>query len=266
MIILKVGGGKDIDWESIAADAAEIVKKEKLVVVHGANVIRDEIGMKLGVPTRTITSPSGVTSVHTTPEALDVFLMSYAGLANKKAVAVFARHGLKAVGLSGVDSIWTAKRKEHAVAVGEDGKSRLVTDNFTGRVESANGDLLASLLDQGYLPVLCPPALSYENEIVNVDNDLAVAVTAGALKADTIVSLFEAPGLLKNADDPASLVPAVRKEELDEYMQYARGRMKKKILGAKRAFELGVKKICWGDGRVEKPVSAALAGRGTVIQ
>ncbi|MBI2074213.1 MAG: [LysW]-aminoadipate kinase [Candidatus Levybacteria bacterium] len=265
MIIIKIGGGKNINLDNISQDLATLIKQEEIIVVHGASATRDEIAEKLGVPTKTITSPSGITSVYTDKNAIDVFLMVYCGLINKKIVVNMQKHGVNAVGLSGLDGkLWQAKRKEAVYAV-EDNKTKLIRDNFTGRVESINADLIKLLVKNNYVPVICPPAISYENEAVNTDNDFAVAVMAGGLKADKIVSLFEAPGLLKDLNDQKSVISSISKAELENYLKYAKGRMKKKILGAQKALELGVKKIYWGDGRIEHPVLQALDGKGTVI-
>lgn len=265
MIIIKIGGGKAINIENIAKDLAKLIKTEHVVVVHGASATRDEIAKKLGVPTKTITSPSGVSSVYTDSNAIDVFLMTYCGLVNKKIVAAFQKQGINAVGLSGIDGgLWRAKRKEAIYAV-ENGKTKLITDNLTGKVESVNSGLLNLLLDNKYVPVLCPPALSFDMKIVNTDNDMAVAVLAKFLKAETIVSLFEAPGLLKNVADEKSVISHILKNDIASMMPFAKGRMKKKLLGADKAFNSGVKKIFWGDGRIINPISNALTGKGTVI-
>ncbi|MBI2337553.1 MAG: [LysW]-aminoadipate kinase [Candidatus Levybacteria bacterium] len=265
MIIVKIGGGKNINIDGICQDIAFLLEKEQVVVVHGASETRDEIAQKLGIPTKTITSPSGVSSVYTDKAAIDVFLMVYCGLQNKKIVANLLKHNVNAIGLSGVDGkLWQAKRKDVVYAV-EDGKTKIVRDNFTGRVEKVNADLLWLLLNNNYVPVLCPPAISLQNEIVNTDNDLAVAVLAGALKSDKVVSLFEAAGLLKNVHDEKSVIRKIKKGELEEYLQFAKGRMKKKILGAQKALANGVSAVYWGDGRVEHPVLKALKGKGTVI-
>lgn len=265
MIIVKAGGGKSINWEYIARDIAELRQQEEIILVHGAGAIRDEIAEKLHAPTRTVTSPSGITSVYTDRQALDIFLMVYAGLVNKTVVATLLAAGIPAVGLTGVDGrLWQAKRKPDLL-VEENGKTKLLTGNLTGRVERVHVDLLTHLLRGGYTPVIAPPAISHDNEIVNTDNDWAVAVMAGQLKVSRVVYLFEAPGLLRSVDDPGSVIPHIPKDSLDDYLTFARGRMKKKILGAKKALELGVQTIYWGDGRIPHPVSNALNGGGTVI-
>lgn len=265
MFLLKIGGGKNINIENIAQDLVEISKKEQVIIVHGASATRDEIAEKLGIPTKTITSPSGIFSVYTDEVAIDVFLMTYCGLINKRVVATLQKYGINAVGLSGIDGkLWQAKRKE-AVYAQENGKTKLITDNLTGRVEQVNSELLHLLLNNGYVPVLCPPAFSFDDQIVNTDNDWAVAMLAGALNAQTIVSLFEAPGFLKDVNDVTSVIPNIDKNDLKTMLQYAQGRMKKKLLGAQKAFELSVQKIYFGDGRIERPVTAAISGKGTII-
>lgn len=264
MIIIKIGGG-GINLDYLAQDLAENFQKEEIILVHGASRKRDEIAEKLDCPTRTIVSPSKITSVYTDSKALEVFLMVYSGLVNKQVVAKMRLFGLNAVGLSGVDGgLWTAKAKKE-LYTDEGGKTRLIKDNLTGRVEKINVDLLRLLVKNNYFPVLCPPAISYENEIVNTDNDWAVSVMAGSLGVKKIVVLFEAPGLLKNPNDEKTLIRQVKKEELKNYLIFAEGRMKKKVLGAEKAFELGVEKVYWGDGRIKNPITSALAGEGTII-
>lgn len=265
MILIKIGGGKNINWEYIAEDLVEISKKEKVVVVHGASGIRDDIAKKLNTPTRTIVSPSGISSVYTDQNAIDVFLMVYPGLVNKKIVATFQKHGLNAVGLSGVDGkIWQAMWKKN-IYVQENEKVKLITGNLTGKVEKINTHLLCLLIDNNYIPVLCPPAITNDGVIVNSDNDWAVAMLADALKINKVVSLFEAPGMLKDHKDERSVIAHVNKNEISTIMQYANGRMKKKVIGAQKALELGVETIYWGDGRIKNPVTKAMEGRGTII-
>ena len=266
MLLIKIGGGKEINWEGICSDVVHLQKTEKMMLVHGASVQRDEISARMTVPVKTVTSPSGISSVYTDQEALEIFLMAYPGLVNKQIVARLQRHGVNAVGLSGVDGrLWLAKSKKK-ILVKEGEKTKLMTGNLTGRVEEINIGLLNLLLGNGYLPVVCAPALSYENEIVNTDNDWAVAVMAKALGVKKLISLFEAPGLLKDPDDYSSLISFIDKRKIMDYMPFARLRMKKKILGAQKALEEGVEVIYWGDGRISNPLQAALNGHGTTIK
>jgi acetylglutamate/LysW-gamma-L-alpha-aminoadipate kinase len=266
MLLIKGGGGSQINWDYISEDIAELVKQdEQVILIHGASATRDKIAKKLGMPTRTITSPTGVSSVYTDESAVDVFLMAYCGLVNKRIVATLQKHGVNAIGLSGIDGrLLEAERKSVIYAV-ENGKTKLIKDNLTGKVEKVNTDLLQLMLKAGYVPVICPPAISFENEIVNTDNDMASAVIAQALKIKKMIVLFEAAGMLKNSDDEKSIIKTMEKEKISDFMQYAKGRMKKKLLGLQQAFDKGVEKVYFGDGRIPHPVLNALAGKGTVI-
>ena len=266
MLIIKIGGGKKIDWDYICEDICELVSSDqKIIIVHGASEKRNEIAAKLGFPTKIVTSPSGVSSVLTDRHAIEIFLMAYAGLVNKQIVEQMLQNGINAVGLSGVDGrLWQAKKKGD-ILVQENGKTKLVKGNLTGRVEKVNHQLLNLLLDNGYVPVISAPAISFENEIVNTDNDIAAALMAGTLGIKKIIVLFEAPGMLRDINDPQSLIKKLKEEELENCMKFAIGRMKKKLLGAQKALALGVKKIYWGDGRIKHPILKAIKGNGTVI-
>ncbi len=265
MLLIKAGGGRDINWNGIARDISYLISREKVVLVHGASYYRDNLASRLSIPIKTIVSPSGITSVYTDQQLLEVFLMAYAGLVNKKVVARLQKEGVRAVGLSGVDGgLWQAKAKKEIMAR-EGDRVILLKNNLTGRVEEINTELINLLVENNYLPVICSPAISFEKEIVNTDNDWAIAIMAEKLKIKKLVVLFEKPGLLENPDDENTLVPRVEKEKIEDYLAFARGRMKKKMLGAKRAIEGGVEVIFWGDGRIENPILNALEGKGTVI-
>lgn len=266
MLIIKIGGGKEIQWNYICEDVYQLVSSgQKIIIVHGASEKRNELAKIFGAPTKTVISPSGISSVLTDRTAIEIFLMAYAGLINKQLVEKLIAHGINAVGLSGIDGkLWQAKKKGN-IFVKENGKTKLVKGNLTGRVEKVNHQLLALLIDHGYVPVISAPAISYENEIVNTDNDWATAVTAGSLQAKEIMYLFEATGLLKDFSDKSSVIAHIDKNHIDEFMHSAEGRMKKKLLGVKKAFELGVEKIYFGDGRIKNPIQSALEGKGTII-
>lgn len=266
MMIIKIGGGRDIQWDYIARDIKTYLKREPVVVVHGANYIRDNLASSLGKPTRTIVSPSGISSVYTDSEAIDIFLSAYAGIANKRLVALFQKCGIPAVGLSGVDGgLFQAERKKNVYSV-ESGKTKLITDNLTGKVYKINTTLIKVLLNNNFVPVVCPPAISKEHDIVNIDGDMATAQLAAALKADKILFLFESIGLLKKFPDEKTRIKKISKDKLGEYINYAQGRMKKKILAATSALSSGVSTVYFGDGRIKKPVTHCLKGTGTIIQ
>jgi acetylglutamate/LysW-gamma-L-alpha-aminoadipate kinase len=266
MLLIKIGGGEKINIDYISSDIKKLIDDGlKVIIVHGASATRDKIAKQLHIETRTITSPSGISSVYTDDAAIDVFLMAYAGLINKKIVANLQKYNVNAIGLSGIDGrLWEAKSKKSGYFV-ENGKTMFYKDNKTGRVDKINVDLLELLLDKGYVPVICPPAISFENDIVNTDNDFATAMMVQALKIKEMVVLFEAPGILRNLNDISSVIKKIKKSEIEKYMIYAQGRMKKKLLGTKKAFESGLLKMYCGDGRVRHPIINVLKGKGTTI-
>jgi len=266
VLLIKIGGGKNLNWEGIGRDITVILGDEPVIVIHGANAFRGGLACRLGHTPRTVVSPSGVPSVYSDDAAMEVFLMAYPGVVNTRLVAALRRSGVDAVGLSGVDGgLWVAKAKK-AIPVRDGGKTRLLEGNLSGRVDRVNSRLLRGLLDLGFTPVISPPALSEEGEVLNTDNDHAAALTAASLSITRMVSLFEAPGLLRDPDDEASLVPRIPGRDLESFREFARGRMQRKIMGAAKALELGVRSIYWGDGRGPHPVLDALEGRGTVIE
>ena len=99
-----------------------------------------------------------------------------------------------------------------------------------------------------------------------MDADRAAAEVAGALNADTLLLLTAVPGLMQNFPDESTLIKEIPLANLDKAISYAQGRMKKKVLGASEALFHGVSKVIIADGRVENPISNALAGNGTVIK
>jgi acetylglutamate/LysW-gamma-L-alpha-aminoadipate kinase len=132
-------------------------------------------------------------------------------------------------------------------------------------VERVNAPLLHLLLEQGYLPVLSPPALSPDGPI-NVDGDRAAALVAATLGAGTLVLLTNVPGLLREVSDPTSLVETVTSETMEEALALAGGRMRVKVLAAREALTAGLERVVIGDGRGERPIARALEGRGTVVR
>ncbi len=141
----------------------------------------------------------------------------------------------------------------------------MVRDDFTGRVETINADLLRLLLDNGYTPVVAPLAIGDECEALNVDGDRAAAQVAAALKADALVILSNVPGLLAKFPDEGSLIRHIAPTGLDKAIEIAGGRMKKKVLAAQEAIEGGVGRIVLADSRRPNPIRIALDGEGTVI-
>jgi acetylglutamate/LysW-gamma-L-alpha-aminoadipate kinase len=266
-LIIKIGGAEGINYDAIADDVATLVGQgQRLVVVHGGSALTNQVATALGHPPQFVTSASGYTSRRTDRRTLEIFEMVYCGQVNKGLVESLQRRGVNALGLSGLDGrLWQGARKAAIQIVDEQGRRRVLRDDYTGRVEQVNVVLLTSLLDAGYVPVLTPPAISYDGEAINVDGDRAAAVTAVALRAEALVILSNVPGLLERFPDESTLIRSISGDRLEAFMAVAQGRMKKKVMSAGEALAGGVARVIFSDGRVDRPVQRALAGEGTVI-
>jgi len=263
MIIVKIGGGSQINIAGIVEDLAAL--DEPFIIVHGANALRDKLAEDLGQPKQVLTSVKGYTSVYSDEKLLDVMMMAYAGLRNKRIVEKCQQHGINAVGLSGLDGKTVQGTRNKGIRVYRNKKLKVVRD-FSGKPETVNTALLKLLLDNGYIPVLTVPIIDEQNTAVNTENDDVVRVLQKALGADTVINLIEAPGFLLDKDDPASLIKTIRAAELEAREQQVEGRMKRKMLAIRKLFEQGATKVIISDGRGAHPVKDALSARGTVIE
>jgi len=267
IVVVKLGGTEGVDFSAICADAAELLKQgQKLVFVHGGSAEANLLGEAVGTPPKFITSPSGYTSRYTDRKTLEIFLMAVNGKVNTLLVEQLQRLGVNALGLSGLDGkLMQAIRKDSIQSI-ENGKRKIIRDDYTGKIEVVNDSLLHLLINNGYLPVIAPVAASLQGEALNVDADRAAAMVAAALKAETLILLTAVPGLMKNFPDESTLIRQIPQNQLTAALEAAQGRMKKKVLGAEEALKGGVGKVIIADGRIENAISNALAGNGTVIQ
>jgi acetylglutamate/LysW-gamma-L-alpha-aminoadipate kinase len=268
MIVVKAGGGQGVDAESVCQDVAQLVQQgEQLVLVHGGSHETNVIAEKLGHPPRFVESPSGHSSRYTDRQTLEIFAMVAAGRINKLLVERLQKQGVNAIGLSGVDGRLLEGKRKSALRILENGRRKVLRGEYSGIIEKVNAGLLQTLLEAGYVPVIAPLAISHAGEAVNVDGDRVAAAIASALKADTVVILSNVPGLLRDLSDETTLVSQIPIVHLQSYLdRYARGRMKRKLLGTTEAMKDGVSKVIIADGRVPQPLQLALAGQGTVIQ
>ena len=266
MIVVKVGGGKDLNIDAVVADIAALHRAGRpLLLVHGGAETTNDVATALGHPPEFVTSESGYVSRRTDRRTLEIFEMVYCGQLNKMWVEKLQTQGINAVGLSGLDGrIFEGTRKD-TLRVRIDGKRMVLRDDWTGTVERINTGLLRLLLDADYLPVLTPPGASDAGEAINVDGDRAAAMVAAAFGAEALVILSNVPGLLRDFPDEGSLIREIPKAKANDFMQFAEGRMKKKVMGAVEAIGEGVQRVIFADGRIESPISQALAGGGTQI-
>jgi [amino group carrier protein]-L-2-aminoadipate 6-kinase len=268
MLVIKLGGSRGIDTEAFVADLAAVVRGgERVVFVHGGNKELDDLCERLGIPVRQVTSATGQVSRFTDAETMDAFLMAYAGRINKRLVEKLQALGVNSVGLTAMDGRIASGRRKSAIRIIEEGKPKMLHGDFAGSIETIDPTLPRLLVENGYLPVLTPPAISGDGEAINVDGDKLAMELAVALGADALLIFSNTPGLLADVNDEGSLVRHIPfAGETDEAaLSMAQGRMKKKVLSAFNALKGGVGRVVFADARVAEPVQRALRGEGTVI-
>ena len=268
MIVVKAGGGKGVNAAEVCTDLATLVQQgEQVVLVHGGSHETNLISERLGHPPRFVTSISGHSSRYTDRETLEILAMVAAGRINKLLVERLQQLGVNAVGLCGLDGRLLEGKRKESLRIVENGKRKVLHGEYSGRIDRVNVSLLQMLLDADYVPVVAPLAISYGREAVNVDGDRAAAAIGSALNAQTVIILSNVPGLLRDPADETTLVSHIPLARAHDYLDgYARGRMKRKLLGAIEALQHGVERVILADGRVTRPLQRALAGQGTLVQ
>jgi [amino group carrier protein]-L-2-aminoadipate 6-kinase len=262
-IVIKLGGSAGINIGRFLGDLASLDRP--CVLVHGANVELDALMRSLGVEPRLVTSSTGQVSRYTDAGAMDLFLMAYCGKVNKRIVEELQRFGVNAVGLSGMDGRIAVGRRKPRIRAIENGKPRMLDGDYAGSIEEIDPRLLRLLLGEGYLPVITPPAISRQGEAINVDGDKLATEIAVALGAGTLMLFSNTAGLLRDLDDPASTVPTITLDQVNDGLALAQGRMKKKVLAAADAVRRGVGTVILADANRDNAVHAALEGAGTRI-
>ena len=263
MTIIKIGGGELINIEAIIKNLTNL--EDEFIIVHGANALRDQLAKKLDYEKQVLVSASGYSSVFSDEEALDIMLMSYSGLRNKRIVELCQQTGINAIGLTGLDGKLIEGKRNRGIRVKENGKLKIVRD-FSGKPKSINVDLLKLLLSNGYVPVVTVPIIDENNYAISSENDDIVALLKSTLDAHRIIQLIEAPGFLDDACNPDSVVKSISQSELKKRESQVDGRMKRKMKALIKLFESGKTTVYICDGRIENPITNALNGGGTVIK
>jgi acetylglutamate/LysW-gamma-L-alpha-aminoadipate kinase len=265
-VVIKVGGARAVDPAGALADVASLVEDgERVVVVHGGSTKVDETLERLGIEPEYVETPSGVVGRFTDETTMEVFEMAFGHL-NTHLVAGLQSEGVDAVGLNGVDGKLLYGPRKSAVRVTEGGKKKIRRGDHSGTIKQVNGDLLESLLSDGYTPVAAPPMAGKDDgEIipVNTDADRSAAAIAGELDA-TLVLLTDVAGVYEDPDDPATLIESVETgAEWDALETAAEGFMSRKIMAAEEALSTGAPEVVVADANADEPILSALAGDGT---
>ncbi len=239
VIVVKYGGNAMLSDELKDAVMGDIMLLSlvgvKVVLVHGGGPeITDMLG-KIGKKSEFV----GGLRV-TDKETMEVVQMVLAGKVNKNLVNLLQLKGGKAIGLCGVDGhMIKAKKIDERLG-------------FAGEVESVNVEPILDLLEKGYVPVISTVGCDDEGNTYNVNADTAAARIAGELKAECLLSMTDIVGLLRDKDDPSTLIPKVYVSDAPKLIRdgVISGGMIPKINCCIEAIRRGVKKVFIIDGRV----------------
>ena len=257
MIVIKIGGSVvDGLHPSALADIKAIAENDKLVFVHGGGKEVTATATKLGKEQKFIVSPGGVRSRYTDKETADIYTMVMSGKINKAITGMLLRQGIKAVGIAGIDGgVLKAERKKKLMIINEKGRKMIIDGGYTGKINAVDPALIHILVDNGYVPVVSPIALSEEYDFLNVDGDRAAAYVAGGVKADRVIFITNVNGLMLNE----KLVTGMTLEQAKAALPKIGSGMEKKVLASTEAVEMGVKEAIIASGQVVKPISSAIA-------
>jgi acetylglutamate kinase len=199
--VIKAGGGALEREATLRAlvEQVEVLHQVgiRVVVVHGGGTQSSELSRALGAEARFVEGRRV-----TDEKALEVAAMVLNGSVNTRLLAVCRKAGLPAVGLSGVDAGLIQARKRPPVRVGDE----IVDYGFVGDVVAVDPGVLDRLMDAGYVPLVSPLSAADDGTVLNINADTVASALAVALKAEKLLFLTGAPGILERPDDPGSLV------------------------------------------------------------
>ena len=233
--IIKVGGKIVEEHESLNSLLDRFAQIEgRKVLIHGGGRSATRIAERLGIESRMV----GGRRI-TDSDTLQVVTMVYGGLVNKNIVAQLQARGVNALGLTGADCNII---RAHKRPVGE------VDYGFVGDVDRADGAMLSRLIEQGIVPIIAPLTHDGNGNMLNTNADTMAAETAKALSAHyetRLIYCFESPGVMRDPDDAASLIPTITRESYRTLLAdgTVSGGMIPKMDNAFNAIENGVKEV-----------------------
>ena len=268
--VVKLGGDVVADEEALHRVAGQLGLLSSLsirvVVVHGGGPQATALSRRLG------NEPQMVAGRRITDDAaLEVAKMVYAGSLNVNLLSALRAHDIQAVGLSGVDAELLTARRRPLVSVKDDaGVTRTVDYGHVGDIERADPRVLTTLLDARFVPVVASLAGDSDGNVYNVNADTVAESLAVALKAQKLIFLTGAPGVLRDRNDPSTLVTFADPDDLASLMESGSlsGGMRPKVEACIRAATGGVERTHIIDGRAPDSLLLEVftgAGFGTMI-
>lgn len=243
IVVIKYGGNAMTDEGLKEAVMSDIVLLTligvKVVLVHGGGPEIDDLQIKLGIPIKKVCGMR-----YTPKELIDVIKMVLAGKVNKELVSHLTKQKGAAVGLCGVDGNMLTAEKW----VGPDGEDA----GYVGTVTSVNAKLILDCLGNGYVPVIATVATGTDGTVYNINADTAASCIASELKAENFILMTDIVGLLRDMNDPNSLIPSVQVSEVPFMRRQGiiSGGMIPKVDCCVEAVRRGVRKTSIIDGRV----------------
>lgn len=264
--VIKYGGHAMSDDRLKKSFALDVIMLKSLgintVIVHGGGPQINQTLKRYGIVSEFV---KGMRV--TDQETMSVVEMVLVGQVNKEVVGYLNQHGGRAVGLSGKDGTLLLSRKLLQDVRGEDGSVEQVDIGFVGDVVKVNTDLIATLEQGRYIPVIAPVGVGAEGESYNINADLVAGRVAAALNAEKLILLTDTPGVLDGAD---KLLPSISVADMHRLIEEEAitGGMIPKVVCCAEALQQGVRKAHIIDGRMEHAVLLEIftdVGIGTEI-
>jgi acetylglutamate kinase len=205
IVVIKYGGNAMTNKELKDAVMTDIVLLTlvgiKVVLVHGGGPEINDMLKKLNIESKFI---NGLR--YTDEAAIDVVKMVLAGKVNKELVQLLAHHKGSALGLCGIDGEMLIAEKKKT----DDGQDL----GFVGEITKVNTKPILDALDNGYIPVIATVGTDENGQVYNINADTAAAKIAVALKAEKFVQLTNVPGVLRDVNNPDSLIKRIAREAI----------------------------------------------------
>lgn len=239
IVVVKYGGNAMLNEDLKRAVMGDIVLLSligmKVVLVHGGGPEISETLSKMG---KESTFVNGLRV--TDKDTAQIVQMVLAGKISKNLVTLIGNMGGKAVGLSGMDGqMIEAKKLSEEL-------------EFVGEITKINTEPILDVLDKGYIPVISTVGYDSDGNCYNINADTAASRIAGTLRAESLINMTDIAGLLRDTEDPSSLIPVVNVSEAHQLMREGviSGGMIPKVECCIEAIRRGVKKVFIIDGRI----------------
>lgn len=245
-ILIKYGGHAMVDDEAKSSTARDTVLLKyvgmKPLIVHGGGPEISRSMDKLGK------EPKFIKGLRVTDEeTMEIIEMVLVGKISTEIVSELIKHDGQAISLSGKDSSLIYAHKKGASKIDEE----LVDLGLVGEVDCVNTDLLDMFLENNYIPVISPVGIANDGTSLNLNADTAAGEVASAVGAEKLIILTDVPGVLRDPDDPSSLIQKIRVDEVPGLIEEGiiSGGMIPKIETCVQAIENGVESCHIIDGR-----------------